>query len=334
MEHPPVSIVIPNYNGERLLPLSHLSVWEAARAYPGEAEILVVDDASQDQSVSLLKERFPETRVILHEANRGFSEAVKTGMEHSSHEIAILLNTDVFPDRHFIAPLVRWFKRDDTFSVSPLIYNALGELSGVSWNVCRIEKGTVKMVRTGLEDIRKAHRKHKPLPSMFSSGGSMALRKSMFLELNGFLGIYKPFYHEDVDLCLRAWERGWKTYCEPESKVVHNHHSTINRHYDSLRINIIRKRNKFMYQWIHLSRKALMRSHIPWILPRIMGRIFRWDIGFVVGFFSALVYVKEIRAVRSSIYANRAPLWLDELCTMLQGILKDARDERIESPSP
>ena len=56
----PVSIIIPNYNGEQILTKTLTSVVEAAHAYIGECEIIVVDDASQDNSIKLIAENFPE----------------------------------------------------------------------------------------------------------------------------------------------------------------------------------------------------------------------------------------------------------------------------------
>lgn len=323
MKYSPISIVIPNYNGEDLLPRSLPKIYDAVEQYPGRVEVIVVDDASQDGSVLLLKEKFPGIRIVCHDVNKGFSEAVYTGIMHALNEIIILLNTDVYPDKNFINPLVKWFDLKDTFSVSPLVYNTDGIISGVSWNICKIERGTIRYVRMSVGDISKAQSKGKPLISMFSSGGSMALRKSMFMELNGFLSLYKPFYHEDADLCLRAWEKGWKTYCEPSSSVIHDHHSTINRYFSYLRIKTISKRNKFIYLWLHLSKRKIFFSHIPWLLPRFIGRIIRLDIPFIAGFIFALASLGEIYKIRSSINNNELNFWLDDLSTILLREMKE-----------
>ena len=69
----------------------------------------------------------------------------------------------------------------------------------------------------------------KPGPTLFASGGHSAYRRDRFLEMGGFDPLFAPFYWEDVDLCYRAWKRGWKILFEPRSAVLHDHQSTIGK---------------------------------------------------------------------------------------------------------
>ena len=151
----PVSIIIPNYNGEEILGKTVDSVVEAADTYQGKCEIIVVDDASQDGSVKLVAEDFPVVKVVRHEENKGFSEAVHSGVRSSAYEIIILLNSDVRPDANFIAPLVRWFDREDTFSVSPLVLDHLGHPHMVSWNLVEIVRGKMRRRKWNLEEVQR-----------------------------------------------------------------------------------------------------------------------------------------------------------------------------------
>lgn len=322
MACPPVSIVIPNYNGELLLPRSLTKVYEAVQDYPGIAEVIVVDDGSKDRSVLLVQQGFPDTRIILHPVNQGFSEAVMTGVMNSSHEIVILLNSDVYPYRDFIEPLMRRFDRPDTFSVSPLVCNLQGTPTKISWNLPKIVRGNIRREKWKTEALSRAQRDGQPLLSLFASGGSMAFRKSMFLELRGFLPLYKPFYREDRDLGTRAWKRGWKTYCEPLSRVIHDHSgtSTIRRHFSALKVHFISSRNKFIYLWLHLSPRTLVFSHLPWLIPRLLGRLAILDVPFVMGFFAAITSVREIYQLRSSWKRDGHAVYLDDLSeTIKQG---------------
>jgi GT2 family glycosyltransferase len=121
----------------------------------------------------------------------------------------------------------------------------------------------------------------------------------MFLKLNGFLSIYKPFYYEDCDLGIRGWQSGWKTYFEPTSAVVHDHRQgTISRFFTSKKIKITKKRNRFYYLWLHLSFPTLVFSHFPWILIRLLGRLVRLDVAFVFGFFAALPAFAQVMKLR------------------------------------
>src|SRR3989337_2784089 len=98
-----VSLVIPNYNSLKLLEGNLEYVIEAAY-YPGNSikEVIVVDDGSYDSSVSFIRKRFPEVKLIRHKVNRGFSAAVNTGVRSAKGDLIALLATDVIPKRNFL----------------------------------------------------------------------------------------------------------------------------------------------------------------------------------------------------------------------------------------
>lgn len=82
-----VSIIVTNYNGKDLL-AKNLPAVVAAGKEPGNkiAEIIVVDDGSNDGSVRFLKRSFSEVKVVQHRKNRGFSATVNTGVRTASGE--------------------------------------------------------------------------------------------------------------------------------------------------------------------------------------------------------------------------------------------------------
>jgi len=302
MDSVAVSIIIPNYNGEEILGKTLPSVLEAADAYPVKCEIIVVDDASQDESVNMITEDFPEIKLVRHEINQGFSEAVHSGVQASAYEIIILLNSDVRPEPNFIAPLVRWFDREDTFSVSPLVLDHLGQPHMVSWNLVEIVRGKMRRRKWSMEEVQLLGHPDRAIKNLYASGGSMACKKEMFLQLGGFLSLYRPFYSEDLDLGIRAWRRGWQTFFDPESKVVHDHQqATIGRFYSKRDIRVVRHRNRFFSLWLHLSTSTLIFSHIPWTLFRLPWRLFRMDTVYALALFKALSNLGEVLKLRGDL---------------------------------
>ena len=314
MDQKPVSIVIPNYNGETILKANLPKVIEAGHGYGGTCEIIVVDDASVDNSVALLQQSFAQVRLVRHNVNRGFADTVHTGIHAASHEIIILLNSDVWPYPDFILPLVATLLSDrDIFAVSPLVYNPEGEVQSVSWNRYAFVRGTIKSTAWNLEDALSRRDREGPLKSLFASGGSMAVKKDRFVALDGFLPIYKPFYSEDMDLCTRAWMHGWQTLFEPRSQVVHDHVGTIKRFFHLKKIRITRIRNRNYYMWLYSSWRRLILSLIPWSILRLFLRLLRLDVTYPVALFKSLVNLRSVIDLRSQIKQAQPFKTLDQL---------------------
>ncbi|HDZ24118.1 MAG TPA: glycosyltransferase family 2 protein [Desulfobacteraceae bacterium] len=294
-----VSIIVPNYNGEALLEKNLPAVLKALEKYTDTGEVIVVDDGSRDKSADLITTRFPLIRLLTNEMNKGFAETIHTGVQHAVNEFLILLNSDVHPDPDFIAPLMEHFNNPATFSVSPLICDPDGSPQTVSWNIGVMRRGSIKFRPWDLAEAEERVSKGKTLKSLFASGGSVALRKSMFHSLGGFLSLYKPFYYEDVDLCTRAWLNGWQTLFEPRSRVIHDHVGVIRKHFHSRRIRVTRLRNRFFYLWLYLSGKSILTSHIPGILYRLLFRTLQLDMAYMTALIQACKQLKEVNACRT-----------------------------------
>src|SRR3989344_7761000 len=103
-----ISVIIPNYNGQDLLKKNLPRVLSAV----GDAEIIVVDDASTDASASVisrLRQDFggqANLKLLQNEHNLGFSSTVNKGVKEAKGEVIILLNTDVVPEKDFLKPLL------------------------------------------------------------------------------------------------------------------------------------------------------------------------------------------------------------------------------------
>jgi GT2 family glycosyltransferase len=251
-----VSIIIPNYNGERLLE-KNLPYVLRAKENPENRilEIIVVDDGSIDNSTSLIKNKFPEVRLYRHKINRGFSAAVNLGVRMAKGDLVLLLNTDVIPSTNFLVSVLPHFEKESVFGVS------LHEKDYV-W-----AKG---FFADGYIQIGPGKKGDKPHISFWVSGGSGVFRRSYWIALGGMdEKLLSPFYWEDIDICYRAAKRGWEILWEPDAIVEHKHESTISKFPKSY-VERIRERNQLLFNWKNLTSPPLFRRHLVGILKRLV----------------------------------------------------------------
>ena len=111
-----VTVIIPNYNGKHFMEPCMEAL--AAQTYR-DFKILVVDNASRDGSVELIRERYPDTELMVMEENLGFSGAVNAGIRKADTPYVLLLNNDTRVDRDFVGEMVKAIEKSDRiFSVS------------------------------------------------------------------------------------------------------------------------------------------------------------------------------------------------------------------------
>lgn len=273
------SLVVPNWNGEALLAANLPSLLEAARRYPGAAELVVVDDGSSDGSVALVEKRFPEARLVVHERNRGFGAACGTGVSASRQPLVVLLNSDVRVAPDFLEPLERAFATDaSTFAASPLIFDPDGSPANYTLSVPYLQRGKVRFRERDVA-LLVTHGSEAPGPwyTFYPAGGAVMLDRARFLELGGFDPLFHPFYYEDLDLAFRAWRRGWCCRVVPESRLVHAAGSTISRAFPRRRVQIVRKRNRLLFLWKNLTSDALLWRSFAHQLGRVVTGLLRLD---------------------------------------------------------
>lgn len=290
----PITVVIPNYNGAQLLLKNLPDTIVALDSYCDECSIIVVDDGSTDDSLAILEKHFPEIKVVVHTKNKGFAEAIHTGVNAAETELLFLLNSDVKVQSDIFQGLVPYFDDENTFSVNPLIYDEQGKVKRHSWNLRQLKSGVLKLMKWKLDDALLWRNKGKNLPTMYAHGGSFMVRKSMFLALGGFDPIYKPFYGEDSDLGLRAWRRGWASYFEPTVHIVHQSIGAIRSNVKLDYVKCIKRRNRYILEWTHLSKSQLIFFSIPVTIFRLLGELLIFDKINLKGFYLAVLKIPEV----------------------------------------
>lgn len=263
------TVVIPNWNGKSLLEKNLPRVLAV-----GFDEVIIVDDASTDDSVDFLKNKFPQVKLIQNERNRGFSYTVNRGVNEARGDVVYLFNTDMVPQSGILKPVLMHFEDPQVFGVS------LAE-EGYSFAKPKKEFGFL-----GHEPGERTDKAHS---TFWISGGSGAFRKSMFAKLGGLDILFSPFYWEDLDLSYRAQRMGWKLIWEPEAKVIHKHESTINtKHFKKRYLGYIKERNQLIFHWKNLPVRWLLTQHVLGLLKRLLNP------GYIVVIFLALLKLPQI----------------------------------------
>ncbi len=298
-----ISIVLPNYNGEKLLQENLPRVLGAVKDYKkGKVEIVISDDASTDDSVHITKKFIASLKnsevqgKLIANTNRkdgGFSKNVNRGVRVASGEIIILLNTDVVPYKGFLDPLLKHFANSKIFAVGCMDES--------------IEDGKIVLRGRGIGKWKKGFLLHSAGSmdkenTLWVSGGSGAFRKSMWDHMGGLNELYNPFYWEDIDLSYRAQKMGFVTLFEKESRVVHEHSKgTIATSYKPYHIQKIVYRNQFIFVWVNITDPNLLLNHLLWLPYHLVNAVKSWDKVFLMGFLDACMRIPAIIRYRQQI---------------------------------
>ena len=277
-----ISIVIPNRNGANLLKKNLPSVLAAAKG----AELIVVDDASTDDSLKLLKNTCPSVRVVRKVRHDGYASTVNAGVREAHGDVVVLLNSDVRPEKDFLAPLIKHFDDPSVFAVGCL------EKSH--------EKGSIVLRGRGEAKWEKGFFIHwrgevDQTTTAWVAGGSGAFRKSIWEKLGGMDTIYDPFYWEDIDLSYTALKAGYRILFERKAVVAHEHETgAIKQAYSKGFVNMIAYRNQFLFIWKNMSDPKILFAHALWTPVRLVQALFQGNFALISGYVRALSYLPSV----------------------------------------
>ncbi len=224
MNKPKVSVVLVNYRGaedtlnaiESLLDCD----WDASKL-----EIIVVDNASGDDSLEKLGAVKNKIKLIVSENNLGFAGGVNLGVKGATGEVIALLNNDARADKNWITSAVEKLNSDK--EIAAIACKVL------NWDGSKIDFVDGSLTWYGMGYKREAE---KPVNQvidyerdvLFATGSAMFVKKSIFDEVGGFDENFFMFY-EDVDLGWRLNLFGYKVKYLPTSIAYHKHHASIEK---------------------------------------------------------------------------------------------------------
>jgi GT2 family glycosyltransferase len=224
-----ISIVIVNYNVKHFLMQCLQSVQKAIAGI--EAEVFVVDNASADNSVAMLKEKFPWVNLIVNTENVGFSCANNQAIKLAKGEFVLLLNPDTLVEENTFATCIDFMnKTPDAGATGVKMINGNGEFLPESKRALPIPSVAFYKI-FGLSKLFPRSKKFgsyhltyldndKTQPVEVLSGAFMFMRKKV-LDAIGLLDETFFMYGEDIDLSYRINKAGYKNYYLPETGIIH-----------------------------------------------------------------------------------------------------------------
>lgn len=224
-----VAIVILNWNGKVFLEQFLPSVIK----YSNGATIYVADNLSTDESNLFLEAHYPQVQIIKNEDNFGFAQGYNIALKQIEADYYILLNSDVEVTENWIDPIIYLMEQDKTIAAcqpkildykKPSDFEYAGAAGGF------IDKYGYPFCRGRLfNTIELDHHQYDDAIEVFwATGACMFVRANAFWEVDGFDNDY--FAHmEEIDLCWRMKNIGYKVYVEPKSYVYHVGGGTLNK---------------------------------------------------------------------------------------------------------
>lgn len=277
---PDIALVFISYNTRADLAAALDSVRRLPEA--GELRVIVVDNGSTDGSIEMVRDEYPEARLIVNAANGGYSQACNLGILDSDTPYVMVLNSDIEFNRGGPREMAAWMEANPGVGAAgPRVLNTDGS---VQYSCRDFPSLPVSLGHAFLGELfpdnpftRSYHMKgcghDRDMAVEWVSGAAMMLRRTATEEVGGFDEGYF-MYVEDVDLCWRLRQSGWEIRYYPEVEILH--HIARSSSQQSTRMLYQHHRSMFrFYRRRHAGPSGMLFS--PFIAAAIAARF-----GFVL----------------------------------------------------
>ena len=270
METIQVSIIIPNFNGKQFLTDCLNSITKQNFSL---YEVIIIDNASTDESVEYIKDNYDEFTLIQNRENLGFATAVNQGIKASNAEYVFLLNNDTELEVECVSNLLNCIDNDETiFSVSSkMIQNQDRNLIDDAGDEYTILGFTQKVGNNKSSELYRSKRE------IFSACAGAAIYRRGIFDIIGYFDENFFAYMDDVDISYRARIYGFKcVYC-PDALVYHHVSATSGSKYNAFKIRLAARNNVYVPY-----------KNMPW--PQLILNLLFLLLGFLIKY---LVFVKK-----------------------------------------
>ena len=320
MDRSHVAIVILNWNGKNLLDQYLPSVIQNSQEEG--VDIIVADNYSEDDSLAFLQENYPQVKILQLEENYGFAKGYNMALNEIEADYYILLNSDVEVTAGWINPLIKRMEDDPTIAaVQPKVLSwhqkdqfeyagaAGGFIDKLGFPYCR---GRI------LNVTEKDQGQYDQVTNIFwATGACMAVRANYFHKAGGFDSDFWA-HMEEIDLCWRLKNMGYKIQYTPFSKVYHLGGGTLS--YDNPKKLYLNFRNSLWLLYKNLPRHKFYKVIVVRMLLDGVAAFKLLSELNIEGFFSVFKAHysfyrshKQIRRKREQLKKIATPQWHDEM---------------------
>ncbi|WP_171172428.1 glycosyltransferase family 2 protein [Ruegeria sp. HKCCA0370] len=266
-----VSIVIVNWNTRDILRDCLMSISRQTRK---PHEVIVVDNASSDGSVDLVRDEFPDVRLIANDTNRGFSAANNQGLEIARGDNLLLLNPDTIILDDAIDTMLDWLDQhpdvgcagcqvlEDETTIQRTCFAdpGPGNLALIEFGLHRLSRRNPLLARAEYGDWdRRSQREVDVVSGMF-----MLVPRHVF-EAVGLLDEAFFVYSEEADWCRRIRDAGWKCVFTPTARILHLEGGGKSTAQIRSRMYVQMQKSKMIYLRKHYGLWGLFRGRMVFV---------------------------------------------------------------------
>jgi GT2 family glycosyltransferase len=243
---PRVSLIVLNWNGRQFLEQSLPALLELD--YP-DFSVQLIDNASTDDSVAFVRERFPQVEVFCSQRNLGFAAGNNVALRRIGSEIAVLVNPDVVVSRDWLQKLVAPMRQNEAIGIAgcKLYYPSGRRIQHAGGYI------TYPQALPGHYGLNEEDKgQYDTLRDVdYVIGAALAVKREVLDEI-GLLDEGYFLFFEDADWCLRARRAGYRVVYVPEATAVH------------VESVVTDKGSEVYLQHMHTSRwRFLLKHHAP-----------------------------------------------------------------------
>lgn len=222
------AVVILNWNGKHWLDKFLANVI----GHSSNAEVIVADNNSTDDSVDYLQKYYPNIRIIQNDGNYGYAKGYNLALQQIDAEYFVLLNSDIQVTKDWITPIVDLMDKDQSISACQpkiLDYNNKNKFEYAGASGGYIDNLGYPFCRGRIFDhLEEDKGQYNDATEVFwATGACLFVRDTHFFEVGG---LDEDFFahQEEIDLCWRFKNKGYKVFVEPKSVVYHVGGGTLN----------------------------------------------------------------------------------------------------------